>query len=56
MVPKKQHVNRASYCIYSSIIERDKHGVYPRARNGEIRGFTGVDDPYEDPPHCPPPS
>ena len=27
----------------------DRRGVYARARNGEIRGFTGVDDPYEDP-------
>ncbi|KAL8739487.1 MAG: hypothetical protein Q9190_007712 [Brigantiaea leucoxantha] len=28
----------------------DKRGVYARARRGEIKGFTGVDDPYEDPP------
>lgn len=28
----------------------DKRGVYKRARAGEIKGFTGVDDPYEDPP------
>jgi sulfate adenylyltransferase len=27
----------------------DKRGVYVRARNGEIKGFTGVDDPYEIP-------
>ncbi|KAL8819229.1 MAG: hypothetical protein Q9191_007776 [Dirinaria sp. TL-2023a] len=27
----------------------DKRGVYARARNGEIKGFTGVDDPYEVP-------
>lgn len=27
----------------------DKKGVYARARNGEIKGFTGVDDPYETP-------
>ncbi|CAZ80642.1 unnamed protein product [Tuber melanosporum] len=27
----------------------DKRGVYARARSGEIKGFTGVDDPYEDP-------
>ncbi|RPB09498.1 ATP-sulfurylase [Morchella conica CCBAS932] len=31
----------------------DKRGVYKRARAGEIKGFTGVDDPYENPvkPH-----
>lgn len=28
----------------------DKKGVYARARRGEIKGFTGVDDPYEIPP------
>lgn len=27
----------------------DKRGVYARARRGEIKGFTGVDDPYESP-------
>ncbi|MFP3902170.1 MAG: adenylyl-sulfate kinase [Acidimicrobiia bacterium] len=28
---------------------RDPKGLYARARAGEIRGFTGVDDPYEPP-------
>jgi len=27
----------------------DRKGVYGRARRGEIKGFTGVDDPYEKP-------
>ncbi|KAI3398605.1 hypothetical protein diail_8953 [Diaporthe ilicicola] len=27
----------------------DKRGIYSRARAGEIKGFTGVDDPYEAP-------
>lgn len=27
----------------------DKRGVYASARRGEIKGFTGVDDPYEAP-------
>ncbi|CAJ2503575.1 Uu.00g109690.m01.CDS01 [Anthostomella pinea] len=27
----------------------DKRGIYARARKGEIKGFTGVDDPYEAP-------
>ena len=27
----------------------DKRGVYAKARRGEIKGFTGVDDPYEKP-------
>ena len=29
--------------------ETDRRGVYARARGGLIRGFTGVDDPYEAP-------
>ena len=28
---------------------RDVKGLYRRARAGQIRGFTGVDDPYEPP-------
>ncbi|HLS77652.1 MAG TPA: adenylyl-sulfate kinase [Nocardia sp.] len=28
---------------------RDPKGMYAKARAGEIRGFTGVDDPYEAP-------
>ncbi|KAK2808201.1 Sulfate adenylyltransferase [Emmonsiellopsis sp. PD_5] len=27
----------------------DKRGIYAQARRGEIKGFTGVDDPYEVP-------
>lgn len=32
--------------------KRDVKGLYARARKGEIRQFTGIDDPYE-PPHKP---
>src|ERR687894_2637763 len=28
---------------------RDPKGLYARARSGELRGLTGVDDPYEPP-------
>jgi adenylylsulfate kinase len=28
---------------------RDVKGLYQRARSGEIQGFTGVSDPYEEP-------
>lgn len=30
---------------------RDVKGLYVRARRGEIRNFTGIDDPYEPPEH-----
>jgi len=33
--------------------QRDVKGLYKRARAGEIRGFTGIDDPYEPPLHPP---
>jgi adenylylsulfate kinase len=29
--------------------DRDVKGLYKRARNGEIKSFTGIDDPYEPP-------
>src|SRR5687768_6233105 len=29
--------------------ERDPKGLYKKARAGELKGFTGVDDPYEAP-------
>ena len=29
--------------------QRDPKGMYARARRGEIRDFTGIDDPYEPP-------
>jgi adenylylsulfate kinase len=30
--------------------QRDPKGLYKKARAGEIKGFTGIDDPYEPPP------
>jgi sulfate adenylyltransferase len=29
--------------------QTDRRGIYAKARNGEIKGFTGVDSPYEVP-------
>ncbi|HEX5709398.1 MAG TPA: bifunctional sulfate adenylyltransferase/adenylylsulfate kinase [Pyrinomonadaceae bacterium] len=31
--------------------ERDLKGMYAAARRGEVKGFTGIDDPYEEPLH-----
>lgn len=31
--------------------QRDPKGLYKKARAGEIKGFTGIDDPYEPPLH-----
>jgi adenylylsulfate kinase len=30
---------------------RDPKGLYKKARAGELKGFTGIDDPYEPPEH-----
>jgi sulfate adenylyltransferase len=32
--------------------DRDPKGMYAQAREGQLKGFTGIDDPYE-PPHNP---
>ena len=29
--------------------QRDPKGLYRKARAGELKGFTGIDDPYEEP-------
>jgi len=31
--------------------ERDVKGMYKKAREGIIKNFTGIDDPYEEPPN-----
>ncbi len=36
-------------CSLSVAEERDPKGLYKKARAGEIRNFTGIDDPYEAP-------
>ena len=36
-------------CPLQVLIERDVKGLYKRALAGEIKGFTGIDDPYEAP-------
>jgi adenylylsulfate kinase-like enzyme len=30
---------------------RDSKGMYSQARAGKLKGFTGIDDPYEAPLH-----
>lgn len=36
-------------CALSVCIERDVKGMYKRALEGDLKGFTGVDDIYEVP-------
>jgi adenylyl-sulfate kinase len=36
-------------CSLQVLIERDAKGLYKKALGGEIRNFTGISDPYEQP-------
>ena len=38
-------------CKLESAEKRDPKGLYKKARKGEIKNFTGIDDPYETPSH-----
>ncbi|AZB42874.1 adenylyl-sulfate kinase [Bacillus sp. FJAT-42376] len=38
-------------CPLDQCEARDPKGLYKKARNGEIKGFTGIDSPYETPDH-----
>ena len=37
-------------CSLAAAESRDPKGLYKKARAGEIKNFTGIDDPYEAPP------
>ena len=37
--------NSLTFCL----VERDVKGLYQKARAGVIKGFTGIDSPYEPP-------
>ena len=38
-------------CSLEKCEERNVKGMYKKARAGQIKNFTGIDDPYEEPPH-----
>ncbi len=38
-------------CPLDVLAERDVKGLYKKAMRGEIKNFTGIDDPYEPPVH-----
>src|SRR5580704_11428401 len=39
-------------CDIPTLTARDAKGLYKKALAGEIKGFTGIDDPYEAPEHA----
>ena len=48
-VPSDQFAECYVKCSLEKCEERDVKGMYAKARKGEIKGFTGIDDPYEAP-------
>ena len=36
-------------CSIEECEKRDVKGLYKKARSGELKNFTGIDDPYEEP-------
>ncbi len=46
-----QHIEIFVNTPISECENRDRKGLYAKARRGEIKGFTGIDDPYEAPTH-----
>ena len=38
-------------CSLEKYEERDIKELYKKARNNEIKNFTGVNDPYDEPPN-----
>jgi sulfate adenylyltransferase len=51
MVGKEQYIEVYVNTPLEVCERRDTKGMFAKARRGEIRGFTGIDDPYEAPQH-----
>ena len=51
LLPPGRFVEIYVKCDIEEAQRRDPKGLYARAQRGEIRGFTGVDEPYETPRH-----
>jgi adenylylsulfate kinase len=49
LVEEKEFVEVYVKCPLDECEKRDPKGLYQKARNGEIAGFTGIDSPYEEP-------
>jgi len=49
LMPHGDFIEIHCYCPLEVCEERDVKGLYKRARNGEIKDFTGISSPYEAP-------
>jgi len=50
--PERTFIEVFCECPLEVCEERDPKGLYKKARAGEIKEFTGIDAPYEAPPHA----
>ncbi|UOR12795.1 adenylyl-sulfate kinase [Halobacillus amylolyticus] len=51
LLGEKEFIEIYVECSVEACEERDPKGLYKKARAGEIKGFTGIDAPYEEPIH-----
>ncbi|MDQ0482439.1 adenylylsulfate kinase [Alkalihalobacillus hemicentroti] len=49
LVNKDEFIEIYVKCDLEECEKRDPKGLYKKARSGEIKGFTGIDAPYEEP-------
>ncbi|WP_079530443.1 adenylyl-sulfate kinase [Halobacillus hunanensis] len=49
LLGEKEFIEVYVKCRVEECEERDPKGLYKKARTGEIKGFTGIDAPYEEP-------
>ncbi len=49
LLPNDEFIEIYVKCDLAECEKRDPKGLYKKARAGEIKGFTGIDDPYEAP-------
>ena len=49
LLDDKEFIEIYTSCSIETCESRDPKGLYQKARNGEIKGFTGINAPYEEP-------
>ncbi|CAM3931836.1 adenylyl-sulfate kinase [Lederbergia lenta] len=49
LVNQKEFIEIYVKCNIEECVKRDPKGLYEKARNGEIKDFTGISAPYEEP-------
>ncbi|KIL38715.1 adenylylsulfate kinase [Gordoniibacillus kamchatkensis] len=52
LLPEGQFIEVYVKCTVAECERRDPKGLYKKARNNEIREFTGISAPYEEPLHA----